>query len=500
MRSCRTLLSSTSSKSWNLSSCDATQVSYLGERCIEVDEQDNVLNPISKGDAHRSSSLTLHRAFSVFCFTPAKKLILQKRSLEKITFPGLWANTCCSHPLHNERELDGVFGVKRAAVRKLKHELGIEGMKEEEMTEAGRFVYRSVMKDGEWGEHEMDYALVVPNVACDRIQMNPNEVSDVCDVSYEELIDWVRKDPDAFSPWLQLFSRNPKLALWWKSLDNVASMVQYHVSRSSRLMAYWSALPRRMLKKYPEQTIFYATFGLASVVMGAYKLQKFGTEGVKPWYRSYYDVVRPDDPVLKTWRKPEEYPAPYLSDNGFDLRMHSLYSRANALFAFTLWVMAAVTAACFLSTGFVDYNNASVEITFNNPKVRSVVDYASEDERVDQGILDFSIKGDFSDTFNWNVKQLFVYLVAEYKSKNNELNQVVLWDRIIERSRRVVIDERQLKPKYYFMDDGTNLLNHPNVTLVLRYNVVPNAGYLRLAQAENQVIVKFPGTYTTSKN
>ena len=42
----------------------------------------------------------LHRAFSCFLFDPKEgKLLLQKRAPEKITFPNMWTNTCCSHPL-----------------------------------------------------------------------------------------------------------------------------------------------------------------------------------------------------------------------------------------------------------------------------------------------------------------------------------------------------------------------------------------------------------------
>jgi isopentenyl-diphosphate delta-isomerase type 1 len=60
----------------------------------------------------------LHRAFSVFLFTPDGKLILQQRSGAKITFPYIWANTCCSHPLYDlpeETILEGAFvaGVAR---------------------------------------------------------------------------------------------------------------------------------------------------------------------------------------------------------------------------------------------------------------------------------------------------------------------------------------------------------------------------------------------------
>lgn len=74
-----------------------------------------------------------------------------------------------------------------------------------------------------------------------------------------------------------------------------------------------------------------------------------------------------------------------------------------------------------------------------------------------------------------------------------------MWDKIVRRNDLTVINEQRISPKYYFTDDGTNLLNHPNVTLVLRWNVVPNAGYLALAQGEGQHILHFPPTYYTGR-
>lgn len=67
----------------------------------------------------------LHRAFSVFLFNEKNELMLQKRTKEKITFPSIWSNTCCSHPLFVQDEMEPGLGVKRAAIRKLEHELGI---------------------------------------------------------------------------------------------------------------------------------------------------------------------------------------------------------------------------------------------------------------------------------------------------------------------------------------------------------------------------------------
>ena len=47
----------------------------------------------------------LHRAFSVFLFDSENRLLLQQRASEKITFPNMWTNTCCSHPLNTPSEL-----------------------------------------------------------------------------------------------------------------------------------------------------------------------------------------------------------------------------------------------------------------------------------------------------------------------------------------------------------------------------------------------------------
>lgn len=76
---------------------------------------------------------------------------------------------------------------------------------------------------------------------------------------------------------------------------------------------------------------------------------------------------------------------------------------------------------------------------------------------------------------------------------------MVLWDKIVLRTDRQVVIEQNVHPKYYFLDDGSNLLSHQNVTLVLRWNVIPNAGYLANAQGEGKHVVKFPSNYVTGR-
>ena len=102
----------------------------------------------------------LHRAFSVFLFNSKNELLLQQRATEKITFPDMWTNTCCSHPLgipgEGGAELsEAVMGVKRAAQRKLDHELGIKAAQVpiEDFHFLTRIHYKAP-SDGKWGEHE----------------------------------------------------------------------------------------------------------------------------------------------------------------------------------------------------------------------------------------------------------------------------------------------------------------------------------------------------------
>ena len=60
----------------------------------------------------------LHRAFSAFVFRPSDgQLLLQRRAAEQITFPDMWTNTCCSHPLDDfeqekiEKDALGMFSL-----------------------------------------------------------------------------------------------------------------------------------------------------------------------------------------------------------------------------------------------------------------------------------------------------------------------------------------------------------------------------------------------------
>lgn len=48
-----------------------------------------------------------------------------------------------------------------------------------------------------------------------------------------------------------------------------------------------------------------------------------------------------------------------------------------------------------------------------------MADYTSDNSKSDMAMMSLSVNVDFSPVFNWNVKQLFAYLVAEYSTMKN---------------------------------------------------------------------------------
>jgi len=210
----------------DLDEYDEEQVRLMEERCILVTPDDVAYGEESKKTCHLMTNINqglLHRAFSVFLFRPSDgKLLLQKRADEKITFPGMWTNTCCSHPLStkDEREEKDQLGVRRAAIRKLPHELGIDASQ----ISPSDFVYLtrihymagSGSADAVWGEHEVDYILVATkDVTYD---LNPNEVSAARYVSLEELDAMLEDDAYTFTPWFMTLVRSNLLRDWWTAL------------------------------------------------------------------------------------------------------------------------------------------------------------------------------------------------------------------------------------------------------------------------------------------
>lgn len=223
----------------------ATQEEFmLKDQCILVNDDDQVTGHSSKYDSHRFTPAQpqglLHRAFSVFLFDSQNRLMLQQRAASKITFPKVWTNTCCSHPLYGyeptEVDTDAdiangtVPGAKSAAIRKLQHELGISP----HQVPLSSFKYLTRLHysakdvgtygdDAEWGEHEIDYILFIKPGEEINLNPHPEEVMDVKHVTQEELKDMMRPESGLlWSPWFRIIAEN-FLDKWWRDLDETMS-------------------------------------------------------------------------------------------------------------------------------------------------------------------------------------------------------------------------------------------------------------------------------------
>lgn len=224
----------------DLEGYDEEQIRLMDEMCIVLDEDDLPIGSASKKVCHLMENIDkglLHRAFSCFLFDSKNRLLLQQRASEKITFPDMWTNTCCSHPLGIPGEtgatLDAaVMGAKRAAQRKLDHELGIKAKQVpiDEFDFLSRIHYKAP-SDGKWGEHEIDYILFIR--ADVDLDVNPNEVLDTKYVTAEELKAMFEDEGLKFTPWFKLICRS-LLFEWWEHLDT--GLEQYRGEEEIRRM------------------------------------------------------------------------------------------------------------------------------------------------------------------------------------------------------------------------------------------------------------------------
>ncbi|MFZ5963573.1 isopentenyl-diphosphate Delta-isomerase [Thalassococcus sp. BH17M4-6] len=152
---------------------------------------DGQLVPVDKLEAHVKG--LRHKAVSVFVIRDGQVLI-QRRALGKYHTPGLWANTCCTHPDWDEASLD-------CAQRRLSEELGITGLVPDYRD---RVEYRADVGGG-LIEHEVVDIFVADAGADMPLVPNPEEVMDTAWVSYGALLEQVKATPARFTPWLRIY-------------------------------------------------------------------------------------------------------------------------------------------------------------------------------------------------------------------------------------------------------------------------------------------------------
>ncbi|RYY97570.1 MAG: isopentenyl-diphosphate Delta-isomerase [Chitinophagaceae bacterium] len=155
---------------------------------ILVNGQDEPVGTMGKLAAHEQG--LLHRAFSVFLFDTAGRMLLQQRAASKYHGGGLWSNACCSHPYPGEQVAD-------AARRRLREELGISP----EVRHIFSFTYRAEVENG-LIEHEFDH--VFAGTFEGDFALNKSEVAACRYLSAEALEAELRAHPEQFTQWFRL--------------------------------------------------------------------------------------------------------------------------------------------------------------------------------------------------------------------------------------------------------------------------------------------------------
>lgn len=146
----------------------------------------------------------LHLAFSCFLLNEHGELLMTRRSLAKITWPGVWTNSFCGHPAPGESAIEAVC-------RRSPEELGCAPGAIVDITPTlPDFRYRAVDSSG-IVENEICPVFVARLASGATLNPLPEEVDSYEWVEPAKLIDAVQATPFAFSPWLAKELADPRL-------------------------------------------------------------------------------------------------------------------------------------------------------------------------------------------------------------------------------------------------------------------------------------------------
>ena len=152
---------------------------------------EETLVPVEKLEVHRRG--LRHMAVSVFVLR-GEDILLQRRAMGKYHTPGLWANTCCTHPEWEEAPRD-------CAARRLREELGITGV---DLGFRKTVEYRAEVGN-DMIEHEVVDIFVAEAQTDLEIVPDPAEVMETRWISREALERWIRSAPSDFTPWMRIY-------------------------------------------------------------------------------------------------------------------------------------------------------------------------------------------------------------------------------------------------------------------------------------------------------
>ena len=145
-----------------------------------------------------------HKAVSVFVVS-GDHVLLQRRAEGKYHTPGLWANSCCTHPRWGEEPAI-------CALRRLREELGIIGLK---IRNVGQIEYRADVGMG-LTEHELVDVFLASTTSRPGLLPDAAEVAETAWVTLSALEEDLATHPQRHTPWLHIYLKDHRARIFSK--------------------------------------------------------------------------------------------------------------------------------------------------------------------------------------------------------------------------------------------------------------------------------------------
>lgn len=159
----------------------------MTELVVLASPEGEAIGTADKAAVHTADT-PLHFAFSAWVVREGT-ILLTRRALSKLTWPGVWTNSFCGHPGPGEATGDAV-------VRRAHFELGLTGTPELVLPD---FSYRA---EDSSGVVEHEFCPVYLFETTDEPTLNPDEVDSYAWAPAGDVLAAAQATPFAFSPWM----------------------------------------------------------------------------------------------------------------------------------------------------------------------------------------------------------------------------------------------------------------------------------------------------------
>ena len=169
--------------------------SVYDDLVILLDDDGNHIGTAPRATVH-SQHTPRHLAFSCHVLDVGGRMLLTRRALTKVAWPGVWTNSCCGHPRVGESIID-------AAVRRTHQELGLDLDPRRMRVVLPDFSYRATDAGGIVEDEFCQVVVARLSLPEELVELNPDpeEVEEVTWVGWQDMYALARSMPALLSPW-----------------------------------------------------------------------------------------------------------------------------------------------------------------------------------------------------------------------------------------------------------------------------------------------------------